>query len=60
MNLVSDTFPYLSDSHKPLSERIEALRQSIVPYGLKRLCVSNIENKRKLAKLLKEFDENNE
>ena len=60
MNLVSDTFPYLSDSPKDLLEHIEALRKSIVGHGVKRLCSSNIENKKKLAKLLKEFDENNE
>jgi len=60
MNLMTDHFPYLSDSHKPLSERIEALRQSIIHHGMKRLRASNVENRKKLAKLLKEFDKNNE
>ena len=60
MYLMVDGFPYFNNSTKGLLERIEELRQSIVHYGLKRLCASNIENKQKLKKLLKEFDENNE
>ena len=60
MNLMVDSFPYFSNSTKNLLERIEELRKAIVHYGLKRLCASNIENKKKLAKLIKEFDEDNE
>ena len=57
---MADSFPYLSNSTKDLLERIEELRKSIVHYGLKRLRTSNIENKKRLEKLLKEFDENDE
>ena len=60
MNLMVDSFPYFSGSTKNLVEHIEALRKSIVHHGIKRLCASNIENKKKLSKLIKEFDENNE
>lgn len=55
-----DNFPYLSNAHKPLLERIEELRKSIIHHGVKRLCNSNIEKRRKLAKLIQEFDKNNE
>jgi len=60
MNLMVDSFPYFNNPTKDLLQRIEELRKSIVHYGLKRLCSSNLENKKKLEKLLKEFDENNE
>jgi len=60
MNLMVDNFPYLSNVHKPLLERIEELRKSIIHHGVKRLCNSNIEKRRKLAKLIQEFDKNND
>ena len=48
-------YSFLNNPTKDLLERIEELRQSIVHYGLKRLCASNIENKQKLKPLLQDL-----